>query len=61
MFVLIIAMKKPRKASAEIICPACDGTGFEKVKQPTQLGRKIYPPKCAECLGKGRIKEPAAT
>ena len=35
-FVLIVAMKKPRKASAEIICAACDGTGVEKVKQPTQ-------------------------
>jgi len=53
-------MKKPREPSTEVICPACDGTGLQKVKQPTQPGRKVYPPKCAECLGKGRIQRPAA-
>jgi transposase-like protein len=30
------------------------------VKQPTQPGRKIYPAKCEECLGKGRIKKPTS-
>jgi len=25
------------------------------VKQPAEPGRKIYPPRCAECGGKGRI------
>jgi hypothetical protein len=49
-------MKKPREPSTEIICPACDGTGFQKLKQPTQPGRKVDAPKCAECLGKGRIR-----
>jgi hypothetical protein len=31
----------------EDVCPACDGTGLQKVKQPTQPGHKIYPAKCA--------------
>jgi DnaJ-class molecular chaperone len=51
-------MKKPREALTEVICPACDGTGLQKVKQPTQTGRKIYPAKCPECGGKGRITKP---
>jgi hypothetical protein len=34
-------MKRP--AVAEIKCPACEGTGLSKVKQPVQPGRKIYP------------------
>ena len=54
-------MKRPREVLTEVVCSACDGTGFQKVKQPTQPGRKIYPPKCTECCGKGRIKKPAAT
>ena len=41
--------------------PACDGTGFQKAKQPTQPGRKNYLPKCAECLGKGLVKKPTVT
>jgi DnaJ-class molecular chaperone len=53
-------MKEKREALTEAICPACDGTGLQKVKQPTQPGRKIYPAKCEECLGKGRIKKPAS-
>ena len=49
---------KPKEAVAEIRCPACDGTGFAKVKQPIQPGRKIYPATCQECAGKGRIASP---
>ncbi len=52
-------MKKPHETPTEVICTACDGTGFQKFKQPTEPGRKIYPPKCEVCLGKGRIKKPA--
>jgi DnaJ-class molecular chaperone len=48
-------MRRPKQKVAEIKCPACDGTGFAKVQQPTQPGRKIYPPPCKECLGKGRM------
>jgi hypothetical protein len=33
-------MKRPREPLTEVVCPACDGTGFQKVKQPTQPGRK---------------------
>jgi hypothetical protein len=41
-------MKTPRKAPTEVICLACDGTGFQKVKQLAQPGRKIYPPEMHE-------------
>jgi DnaJ-class molecular chaperone len=43
----------------EYKCPACKGTGFSAVKQPTQPGRKIYPAECGKCGGKGRITEAA--
>jgi DnaJ-class molecular chaperone len=51
-------MKKPREPMAEVICAACDGTGFQKIDQPSEPGRKIYPATCKECLGKGRISMP---
>jgi DnaJ-class molecular chaperone len=41
----------------EMKCEACDGTGFPKVKQPPEPGRRIYPAPCRKCGGKGRIKE----
>jgi DnaJ-class molecular chaperone len=46
---------KPKEAVAEIRCPACEGTGFSKVKQPDQPGRRIYPAPCEKCGGKGRV------
>jgi DnaJ-class molecular chaperone len=51
-------MKKAREVSPEVICLACDGTGFQKLKQPTEPGRRIYPATCKECLGKGKVKAP---
>jgi DnaJ-class molecular chaperone len=53
----MIAMKnlRSKEASTEVKCSACDGTGFQAVAQPAQPGRKIYPPPCKHCLGKGRI------
>jgi DnaJ-class molecular chaperone len=37
-------------------CPACNGTGFLAVaKQPAQPGRRIYPPRCLRCEGKGWV------
>jgi DnaJ-class molecular chaperone len=50
-------MKKleSEEASAEVKCPACEGTGFPKVKQPAQPGRRIYPAPCQKCAGKGRV------
>jgi DnaJ-class molecular chaperone len=46
---------KPKALSAEVKCPTCDGTGFPAVAQPAKPGRKIFPPPCKQCLGKGRI------
>lgn len=43
----------------EYECPECNGTGFPKVPQPVQPGRKIYPAPCKNCGGKGRITEAA--
>jgi DnaJ-class molecular chaperone len=57
----LIAVKKPRDVLNEVICPACKGKGVQKVKQPKEPGRKIYPATCKECLGKGRIAKPVAT
>jgi hypothetical protein len=36
-------MKKRREVLTEVVCPACDGTGFQKVGQPSEPARKIYP------------------
>jgi DnaJ-class molecular chaperone len=41
----------------ERICPACNGTGYPAVKQPVQLGRRIYPVKCKSCDGKGKVTD----
>jgi DnaJ-class molecular chaperone len=49
---------KARKRKAplpEVECPACNGTGFPPVAQPTQPEKKIYPAPCKQCLGKGRL------
>jgi len=54
-------MKKAREATPEMICPSCDGTGFQKLKQPTEPGRRIYPATCKECLGKGKVNLPQPT
>jgi DnaJ-class molecular chaperone len=53
-------MKKPKREDivTEIKCPACEGTGLAKATQPVQPGRKIYPPRCKACSGKGRIEVP---
>ena len=50
-------MKRPKskEVGTEIECPECDGTGFPKVSQSVQPGRKIYPAPCKQCFGKGRI------
>jgi DnaJ-class molecular chaperone len=46
-------MKKPIANPTEQRCPACDGTGFPTAGQPVLAGRRIYPPPCKECGGKG--------
>jgi DnaJ-class molecular chaperone len=50
-------MKKA--ATAEVKCEACNGTGFPPVIQPARPGRRIYPPPCTVCGGKGRISAQA--
>jgi DnaJ-class molecular chaperone len=54
----MIAMKnlKSDDASTEVKCSGCDGTGFPRVAQPAKPGRKVYPPPCKWCLGKGRVR-----
>jgi DnaJ-class molecular chaperone len=51
-------MRKPPDPT-EQECPACNGTGYPVVMQPVRPGRKIYPPPCKKCGGKGRITEAA--
>ena len=41
----------------EIKCEACDGTGVQIVKQPTEPSKRIYPARCKICGGKGRLKK----
>ena len=38
-------------------CRACRGTGLSPAKQPKRPGVRVYPPRCAECLGKGKISD----
>jgi DnaJ-class molecular chaperone len=53
----MIVMKnlKSKTASAEVKCSACDGTGRPAVEQPAKPGRRIFPPACKQCHGKGRV------
>jgi DnaJ-class molecular chaperone len=53
--------RKPKLAAkpTERKCPKCKGAGFPAVKQPAKPGRKIYPARCSNCGGKGRIREAA--
>ena len=39
----------------EIKCEACDGTGVEIVEQPSEPGKRIFPPRCKVCDGKGHV------
>jgi DnaJ-class molecular chaperone len=36
-------------------CSGCGGTGFVTVAQPKELGRRIFPPRCSKCEGKGKV------
>jgi DnaJ-class molecular chaperone len=44
-----------RLVAGEELCSACDGTGLAKVRQQAKPGRRVYPPKCTKCGGRGRI------
>jgi DnaJ-class molecular chaperone len=50
-------MKTMSPKIKEHTCPACKGTGFPAVKQPTVATRRIYPVKCVACTGKGKITD----
>jgi DnaJ-class molecular chaperone len=54
----MIAMNKLKsnEAPTEVKCSACNGTGFPAVAQPAKAGRRIYPPPCKLCSGKGRTR-----
>jgi DnaJ-class molecular chaperone len=45
----------PKEPIKERECSGCGGTGFISVAQPKQLGRRIFPPRCSKCEGKGKI------
>jgi DnaJ-class molecular chaperone len=47
---------KPFGKRKEQICPDCNGTGYPTLKQPAHPARRIYPPKCERCGGKGRVE-----
>jgi DnaJ-class molecular chaperone len=44
-----------RLVAGEELCSACGGTGLAKVRQQAKPGRRVYPPKCTKCGGRGRI------
>jgi hypothetical protein len=52
-------MKKPIAKTTEQKCPACNGTGLTPMVQPVQPTRRVYPPPCKPCGGKGQMKEAA--
>jgi DnaJ-class molecular chaperone len=41
----------------ELTCRTCKGTGFPVVAQPIRPDRKLYPVKCKDCGGKGKIAD----
>jgi DnaJ-class molecular chaperone len=51
---------KKKPAPFEVKCEACNGTGFPPVVRLARPGRRIYPPPCTVCGGKGRISTQAA-
>jgi hypothetical protein len=48
-----------KAAPLEVKYDVCNGTGFPPVIKPARPGRKIYPPLCNVCGGKGRIRAQA--
>jgi DnaJ-class molecular chaperone len=46
--------RRPKMPVTELECSACDGTGLMAVVQPKQPGRRIFPPRCLKCDGKGK-------
>ena len=49
-------MKPIKSDVVEEICPACNGTGFLPVIKQPAPGKRIYPPRCTKCGGKGKLE-----
>jgi DnaJ-class molecular chaperone len=45
----------PKEPIKERECSGCNGTGFLAVVQPKEPGRRIFPPRCSKCEGKGKV------
>jgi DnaJ-class molecular chaperone len=45
----------PKEPIEERECSGCGGTGFMALVQPKEPGRRIFPPRCSKCEGKGKI------
>jgi len=52
-------MRPTKSEAVEVICPACNGTGFLPVINQPAPGKRIYAPRCTKCDGKGRVNVPA--
>ena len=48
-------MKPIRSDGVEETCPGCNGTGFLPVITQPANGKRIYPPRCMKCDGKGKV------
>jgi DnaJ-class molecular chaperone len=48
-------MKPIKSDVVEENCPACNGTGFLPVVKQPAPGKRIYPPRCTKCDGKGKV------
>ncbi len=48
--------QRANSQATEVRCDMCKGTGLKAVAQPTTPGRRIFPPKCSKCAGKGQLR-----
>jgi len=46
----------PKEPIKERECSGCGGTGFMAMVQPKEPGRRIFPPRCQKCEGKGKMR-----
>ena len=49
-------LESDRLSEDEIKCSACDGTGVQIAKQPSEPGKRTIA-RCKVCDGKGRLKK----
>jgi hypothetical protein len=48
-------MKSLRQQGVEVECPACEGSGFAKVQQPTQPDRKNFRRAASSVWARGEL------